>query len=130
MKFWKLFPLQRALDRQCDAAEVGQPLLVLAAEGQRHQPGAGRQYLVAELAGHLIAKAAGPHAGNRQATGGNHQRGAMEPALGGVHAAIAAVLDALHAAVGTDLYAGRWHSSTSIFTICLDEISNCPSSFS
>ncbi|KAG1392513.1 hypothetical protein G6F59_014581 [Rhizopus arrhizus] len=96
------------LDRQGDTAELGQPFLVLAAERQRHQPGAGRQHRVAELACDLIAETGGTHAGNRQPAGGDHQRGAMEQAVAGVYAeAVAAVLDALHAAVGTDLHASR-----------------------
>ncbi len=96
------------LDRQGDTTQISQPFLVLAAECQRHQPGAGRQHLMAELAGNLVAKAGGAHARNRQAAGGHHQRGAVEQAMGGVHAeTVAAVLDALHAAPGADLRAGR-----------------------
>src|SRR5690606_6938419 len=94
-------------DRQGDTAQLGEAFLVFAAEGQRHQPGAGGQQLVSEAARDLIAEAAGAHAGNRQAAGGDHQRGAVEQPLRGLYAkTICAAFDVLYAAVGADLHAG------------------------
>ena len=41
------------------AGKLGTQLLQLVGDGERHQPGAGRQHLVAELARHLVAETAG-----------------------------------------------------------------------
>ncbi|PNG62128.1 hypothetical protein SC81_23010, partial [Vibrio vulnificus] len=41
------------------AGKLGAQLLQLVGDGERHQPGAGRQHLVAELARHLVAETAG-----------------------------------------------------------------------
>src|SRR5690606_1968571 len=60
-------------------------------EGERHQPGTGWQHVVAELTRHLIAKAAGPQGGNRQAARGDHQRLADELAAAGAQAITAVV---------------------------------------
>ena len=93
--------------RERHAAQVGQPLLVLAAQGQGHQTGAGRQHVVAELARQFVAEAGGAHAGDRQAAGGDHQRGRREAAQAGVQPEHAVGLfDLLHAAAGLDAHAG------------------------
>src|SRR5690606_14884439 len=96
-------------DRERDAAEVGQALLVLAAEGQRHQARAGGQHRVAEPARQLVAEAAGAHARDRKAAAGHHQRRRAELAARGVQAEIAgvAVDHALDRAGRLDPHPGR-----------------------
>ncbi|MNI24573.1 hypothetical protein D3C73_781970 [compost metagenome] len=56
------------------AGQLGAQFLELIGDGERHQAGAGRQQVVAELLGHLIAKTGGTKSRDRQAAGGNHQR--------------------------------------------------------
>src|SRR3546814_2474278 len=64
--------IARRGDRQRHPTEVSKALGVLAAEGERHQPGARWQHGVAELPRKLVTETAGSHARNRQpATGGN-----------------------------------------------------------
>ncbi len=94
-------------DRQRDAAEVGQALLVLAGERERHQPGARRQHGVAELARKLVAEAGRTHARDRQTAGRDHQRRRAQLAHCGLHAkALVGALHVLHAASGVDAHTG------------------------
>ena len=100
-------PVAAAFDRQGHAAEVLQALVMLAAEGQRNESGAHRQYSMAELAGQVVAEAGRAHARYRQAARGDDEGRAFDLAKAGLDAERA--VPALHlgdAAAGIDAHSG------------------------
>ncbi len=82
------------------AGQLGAQLVELAGEGEWHEAGAGREHVVAELPGDLVAEAGSPHRRNRQAAGGDDQRRRDDlPDVGAQQVSGLGLLDLLHRSV-------------------------------
>ena len=95
----------QAVDR--GAGQLAAQLLELVGDGERHEPGAGRQQFMAELPGHLVTETGGAQRRDRQTARGDHQGFTAQFTQGGLQLIAAFELgDCLDGGVQVQAHAG------------------------